>query len=540
MACFGRCAEMLCGEPCGNEVELNALRGRIRMLESEVDSHIICEPTIPSPNNFTKEQIASMMKQMNEDGELLVKQQIAESMDTLQNELENKQKEIDLLKEEKKKLSEGHVSIRELLSAHGEGAEEKILDLVNMRFDEEDANQEQRAFRQNWKGLVGITVLPNTAATETHLKEQYKARHQTLYKCPRRNKATFIDWQKDVYTWAKKLLEVGVTLEDLGERVITDGLEDFRHEQRRARKAGKNLVDIMLRLEEDSCPLTKNVVSECYRLIPQLERWDDMTPLAWVGILEDVFEKEAEVTKERDDESKWEYALQSLALDKNTTQHLRSTYRANKTNNFSKLSSRISALNYNDTHRYNADGTKRQRKLRKGKDSLEELYIALGEHSTHEALVTSSHEMNKTYSTVLGRAMLSSTATGAPPPLGNTTVPTPIDSDDLNGHSFFGGGNTGAPAPAGGPDGGRKWLTKEELKELNNTPCKFGKDCWNLKTKGLCLRKHTGAELKAGREHFEKNHPELAAKKKAEKEARDKKNKENKATAASASSADKP
>eukprot|EP00392_Amoebophrya_sp_AT5.2_P018193 g18670.t1 len=485
---------------------------------------------------YTKEEMHGLLEQARDDVELAVKEKI----DQLNNELATKQEKLNSLEAAKEVIRKEQEGVKELLQ-NGEGmSEEKFQSLSTSIFNDvtkiikkhkedtlnEEDEEEKRAFRQKWEELRKVTILPNDKETPQHLRDQYKTRQSLLMHCPKRGKQTFTEWSKDVFGWAKDLLEVGTSMESLGKRVTQDGLEGFRHEQRRARSIEDyDLVTIMLRLEEEACPLVKNVVSDCYRLIPQLKRWKDMAPLTWVGVLEDVYEKEAEVSGERDDSSKWEYALQSLMLDKTTTQHLRTMYKPTKNNNFKMLATRLTTLNVTDTQRYAPDGKVYTEPPKKGKDPLEELYIAIGEHSVHEAEVTSTREINRTFKTVLGTGLF--TAPSGPMP--GFFCP-PVD-EVLDGQVFFGGGG----APTAMPNTPNGWMTKEELKKLNETPCKFGKDCWNLKNKGKCLRKHTVSELKAGQAEFKKNFPEKAA---AAEEERKKKAEEKKKAAAAGTQAD--
>eukprot|EP00392_Amoebophrya_sp_AT5.2_P017959 g18388.t1 len=512
------------------------MRARLRAVEGGLlDERIrasAAESQEVEKDVYTKEELHGLLEQARDDVETAVK----EKMDKLTKELEVKQEKLNTLEAAKEVLRKEQEGAKELLQNGENMSEEKMQSLSTSIFNdvskiikkhkEENLNpeeeEEKRAFRQKWELLREVTILPNDKETPQHLRDQYKTRQSLLMHCPKRGKQTFTEWSKDVFGWAKDLLEVGTSMEQLGKRVTQDGLEGFRHEQRRARSIEDyDLVSIMLRLEEEACPLVKNVASDCYRLTPQLKRWKDMAPLTWVGVLEDVYEKEAEASGERDDSSKWEYSLQSLMLDKTTTQHLRTMYKPTKNNNFKMLATRLTTLNVTDTQRYLPDGKVYTEPPKKGRDPLEELRIAIGEHSVHAAGVTSTREISRTLKTVLGSGLFTAPSQG---PMPGFFCP-PVD-ELLDPQVYFGGG--GAPSSPQTPSG---WMTKEELKKLNETPCKFGKDCWNLKNKGKCLRKHTVSELKAGQAEFKKNFPEKAAQMEEErkkKAAEKKKAQENK------------
>eukprot|EP00392_Amoebophrya_sp_AT5.2_P017816 g18233.t1 len=545
MECLGRCIEQLCGVSItAQQEELDNLRVRIRRMEDDaevkqVSEELYCEPCSPveRESGYSKDEINGLMNQVREDAELTAKEHVGEQVKQLRVDLEHKEKQIHKLEIAKQALREESEKVAELIRKHEYGSMtdeqlagihetifDRVTNIIKKNNNSGEDNEEARAFRLDWESLKQIQILENNISTPIHLKEQYKVRHQMLLKCPKRGTQTLVDWQQAVFDWSKKLLEVGVTMDDLGEKVISDGLEGYRHEQRRARAVGKDLVKVMMRLEEESCPLVRNVVADCYRLIPQLKRWKDMTPLAWVGVLEDVFEKEEQVCGGREDQSKWEYSLQSLMLDKTTTQHLRTMFRSGKDNNFAMLKTRLNSMNVNDTARYFPDGRiYNHTRGRNEKDPLEELCISLGEHTHIEAHVTSTKEVNRAINSILGTSYAAAV-------MGNSNATTGTGASDQGpsgpeptGQSFFGGGgngNTSVPTPR--EDG---WLTKEQLKELNETPCKFGPDCWNLKNKGRCLRKHTIADLKAGDQYFRKNHPEKAV----EKDAVQKKRKEEQA-----------
>eukprot|EP00392_Amoebophrya_sp_AT5.2_P017923 g18345.t1 len=549
---LSRFVECVCGSPSQPTGEqMDHLLRRIKQLEQDNNllesqmAPLLCVPcdaeeeirwTERKSNIYDKEEIHGLIAQAQEDAELLAKQKTAEHLEGLRAEMKSKDDEIAELKLAKAALKTEQEAIRSMVE-EGNVSEGQMKSLSPSIFDNvsniirqrietpRQETTEKRAFRLQWEKLTEITVLTNNATTPQHLRDAYRQRQSLLTKCPERGEQTFGDWQQDVYSWAVKLLEVGLTRDDLGERLTADGLKGFRHEQRRARAVGKDIVKIMTRLEEEACPLVKNVVTECYKLIPLLERWDEMTPLVWVGVLEDVFEKEEEVCGPREDQSKWEYALQSLLLDKTTTQHLRMMYDNNSKNNFRQLRNRLNSINVNDVTRYSADGKVYHHKRNKNeKDPLERLCVALGEHSTLEAEVTSSKQMNRAFSTILGRTMIT---TGAPT---GGFFPEGGEQPQLDGQSFFGGG---APGGGNGQEG-NKWLTPEELKKLNETPCKFGENCWNLRNKGKCLRKHTGAELKAGRAYWREKNPEAAAKFDKEVAERKKKQQEKQAAAAAA------
>eukprot|EP00392_Amoebophrya_sp_AT5.2_P016695 g16988.t1 len=548
---IARLIECVCGnpnQPTGEQID-HLLR-RVKQLEQQNDKieeaviPLVCVPCedeeqARASDVYSKDEIHELLSQAQEDAELLVKEKRAESFAALKAELKTKDSEIEELKVAKAALHSEQATIKSMLE-EGSISEEKMQSLSSSIFDNVNSiikksmdtpkqeTSEKRAFRLQWEQIAETKALINDSTTPQHLRDAYRQRQSLLTKCPERGDQTFGDWQQDVYSWAIKLLEVGLTCDDLGERVTADGLKGFRHEQRRARACGKNLIKIMMRLEEEACPLVKNVVTECYKLIPLLKRWEDMTPLVWVGVLEDVFEKEEEVCGPREDQSKWEYSLQSLLLDKTTTQHLRMMYDNSSKGNFKQLRNRLNSINVTDAIRYTADGKVYTHKRGKNeKDPLEELYVALGEHATLEAEVTSSKQMNRAFSTILGRTMITS---GVTTMLNGTPRGEPEGGNQIDGSSFFGGG-----APGGGTDTTNKWLSPEELKKLNQTPCKFGENCWNLRNKGKCLRKHTNAELKAGRAYWREKNPEAAAKFDKEQEERKKKQQQNKDKPAAAS-----
>eukprot|EP00392_Amoebophrya_sp_AT5.2_P017815 g18232.t1 len=503
-----------CG--CIDGILLSLYGNRIQEIADQKTENYMLKQRIELYQVGKEENTGGMDKKVEEKLNELAQAKTSEldnELVLLRQQLSNGESAVKKLQEEKKELArlygEHHGKFDSFKSDMVKNLDETKQLIKGADSLDHNMGPLQRAWTKDWEAVRSTPKLDIESGSVVE-KENFRMTAKLIEKPPKLQGQSYRDWQEDVFTWAKKLVPMQKTMEELGEAIIKDSFEGHPTERRIARRAtgSPDLGAIMLELEQEAAPLIENVHREMQRLIPKLKRPAGASPIVWLNLMKDIFVMEEEVFGEdyRTDETKHELTLSSMFLERVTEQQLRSFFDRRAGNNFPHLKSILQRLNIKDTALYDKKTNKMYVRHDDQLDHMEEALGVFGESSLVRSDATHLVELNKYYKQIKAQAFLATHAASS----GGVTTPRDDGASAGNMHN----------------DPPRKDLSKAELETLRKTPCRFGMKCENLLKKGTCLRKHTASELAHCKGVWEKNNPEEAKKRKQWVEDQKKKQKE--------------
>eukprot|EP00392_Amoebophrya_sp_AT5.2_P016525 g16791.t1 len=530
--CWRGVVTAFCGDNIDKEVNqqlrIKLLEQKLKEKEEETPSEAISDNFMSKVEELMSKERTDMEKKLKtvsegyEEKLRAVGENYEEKLLAANTEIE---KSNDILQEMLRTRSESDVNSQEVgnleqkLSAQGQKID-MIKSIMETNDDEEnfdhDVFEMERAYKEDWKLLE--TIKPLTDEEWKVDAEKNKKIQSQFFHPPLRKGKTFRAWQSSLYRWAVRMLKTRWSMEEVGHQVMEACFEGFPAASQIAEDNGPNLIAIMDEMIPEESPMIDFIESEMQRLLPLVRRRAGTTPMMWLTALKDIFNKEKQVLGDncRSDKSRYNYIMNSIRLSAVNDSYIRGGFRPLARNNMVNIRTMLQKLKVTDTQVYNEKGHMIKNSMNE-QDHMEELYGLFGA----SLKVTTDHTHTAEYNQYLSKATGISLYGQAP--FCSEVTPGGVSLDQGTHIDLSGGGNGGN----GGEEGlslnsGGKKLTPEELQKMKDTPCPYGDKCFNLRTKGGCLRKHTGKEIARGLKEFEEKFPEAAAKKKAEREEKKK------------------
>eukprot|EP00392_Amoebophrya_sp_AT5.2_P017687 g18094.t1 len=442
-------------------------------------------------------------------------------------------------------------------------------------------NHDDRVDMIDWPQLKLVQPRISESSKTTKWDDLFIA---TLTKPPLRQDFAWRTWKESIWHWAVSLRLVGASFTKMGQQIIAQSFrrnaltgEIFEGEHSVATAAGqsRDLVEIMVALDQHFCPHTRSVQSALESGAHLIRRPDGQSPMLFLHLLGIVYRREVEINGDanvRTEKAKVDRAIKALLMQKPTEQLIRSSVArapADKPYTYHNLTAEVDSLNITDHKRYKQNGAGVDVHFPKERDEIDymqKLLEQIGERLSIDSLGQHAMTNSHFHQTARQQTFRGQHGTGLLTDGGIFLQPAPPGGVPLTGPSLQqmaslanqGGNISGGPAVLTTTGQGQLqnntatsegktekdaagkefWvpakLTQEEQakriessnrfklkKEPGANWCKWGEWCNDVLTTGTCKGKHTKKEFWRMITQFERNFPDKA--KKLQKERAEKK-----------------